>query len=186
MTTDEVRRCEYAECRAEFTRLPGQRMWNFRHKRFCSPSCAQSSRVGAQPVKTCALPECGREFTRRRGQPLTTFESRRFCSPECGRKGQKRPGQGPSDVCRGESRHPMVGDNVLVDVQGRRRCRACAREYEARKAKAGGRTRKPRASARQSTPKPAVVPAAVLVERPVWRPAGWGPVPVIVPKERAS
>lgn len=130
--------------------------------------------MSAPVTRTCEA--CGETFTKSPKRTYKEFATRRFCSKRCQLDTARRVGHDPRAKCKSD-RHELSGDNVR-HWNGKRACKACAQERErARK----GQT--PRVRRAPSAPLPVVIPPAPpKVERPVWRPAGFAPVPNTRPR----
>ena len=130
--------------------------------------------------KTCP---CGDQFAPGPNDYPSRWSRRRYCSKACsGRYGTgvapKRTHCLGKDKTTGEPlRHELVGDNLLFDRQGGRRCKTCAH----RGAQPGGRpTRRLRRAAKPKPPAPR--PVVAQQAGPVWRPSGWAPLPAATPR----
>ena len=131
--------------------------------------------------KTCA--QCGETFHRRKGRPRREFAKQRFCSKSCSWKGIARTGRKPSDACK--KGHPWTEETTRWSGH-RRNCRICDHAYDqARTSTTRRTTTSPTTRRRRPKPQPAQAPAAPVVERPVWRPAGFTPEPNVLGRRTA-
>jgi hypothetical protein len=171
---DDVKVC--AQCNETFVRASKQSRSKFATRKFCSVECGhENQRVEITEHKPCGY--CGEVFWRRRRVARSTFAKVKFCSRVCSRKGQRRTGK--SNVQRTtcmHGGHPWIPENIWVDNRGHGKCKRCQQKRDK------GRKRPARKRTRRSAPKPrpvlqSVPPPPETPQRPVWRPAGFAPVP---------
>lgn len=134
----------------------------------------------SKPSKKCQ--QCGRRFYRRYKMSNNAFLARKFCSRPCSMKGQTRRGpSGDRTHCK-SGKHEWIPENLWIDARGHKKCKRCQQERDTGRKRNSSMPRKSRAKTRvvpRPKPKPALqsVPTPVTPQRPVWRPAGFAPVP---------
>lgn len=131
--------------------------------------------------KTCE--ECGGLFHRGSRRSHAEFQKTRFCRLPCAITWQtSQPGVKAPDVtkqcrqCGGDFTRRTANETHRT-FMARDFCSPACGHASLRKPKPAS-ARKAKAQPRKSTTKPAPAPEPKPV-RPPWRPAGWGPVPVV-------
>lgn len=178
--------CARDGCDTVFER--GQsRAWTFARRRYCGRSCAHLAAYGSDPAsepsRTCE--HCGGAFRRRPGtESRTTFARRRFCGVPCAERHKQasRPEVVDSKPCEqcAALMYRNVGREGPKSWASRR---FCSRDCTSASRRGTGepktaRVSKPRRRRAQSVLGPVHGPALPPPERPLWRPASWGPLPV--------
>lgn len=166
--TRTTRTCALDGCEVAFTFAPSD------DQKYCSVAHAREGvpafRDTAAALRTCALNGCTETFRAR-----WPSDPKRYHSHTCAAAARRQ------DECG-----KCGGDDWLVKANGKRACRPCKGRRTAEWRKRDGRqpdTRRRvngarvRVTPQPSSPLPVEIPDAPVVERPVWRPAGFTPTP---------
>lgn len=138
--------------------------------------------------KECESDSCSNTFERRTNQTCAQFRAQKYCSRECGYANQRRLGSAKQKMC-GKKLHELAGDNLYVDHNGYRRCKACIKIRDAARAdrKPGARSATGATRLRpRSVPSVEIPDAPPREPRPKWRPAGFTPEPKTFTGRRAT
>lgn len=192
--------CAYVECDAVMHR-DGQRQSVWEPKKYCSSAHAAAQRhvdnMAGLENGTCQHPDCGGEIIRRKGESIKNWQARKFCSAKCQRSGVMRVNEAdyePKDCGNPSCTKKIEVDTAHPDIskarfnfRKRKYCSTecqmhCKREKSKGRRSNEHRNQRPMETRRLSpvsTPSVHIPDAPAGRERPIWRPAGFSPKPII-------